>query len=66
MVEEHLDCSYAKANNLVEQFMQLGLVEEITGWQRNRRYRFKPYLALFEDEATGTPAPLSKEEEARG
>lgn len=33
---------------LQESFVALGLLEEMTGWQRNRRYRFKPYLALFE------------------
>ena len=45
LVEQHLDCSYVKANQLVEQFVQAGLLEETTGWKRNRRYRFKPYLA---------------------
>jgi len=48
MAEEHLDCSYAKANQLVEEFVKLELLEEVTGWQRNRRYRFRPYLVLFE------------------
>ena len=52
-VEKRLDCSYVKANNLVLQFVKLGLLEEITGWQRNRRFRFKAYLDLFD---TGTPA----------
>lgn len=28
------------------------LSEEMTGWQRNRRYHFEPYLASFEVEAT--------------
>ena len=51
-VEKRLDCSYVKANNLVLQFVKLGLLEEITGWQRNRRFRFKAYLDLFD---TGTP-----------
>jgi len=48
-----LGCSYVKANNLVLQFAKLGLLEETTGWQRNRRFRFKAYLDLFD---TGTPA----------
>jgi len=48
MVEQGLECSFAKANSLVKSFVALGLLEEMTGWQRNRRYRFKPYLALFE------------------
>ena len=48
LVERHLGCSYVTASKLVEQFVELGLLREITGWQRNRRYRYKPYLALFE------------------
>jgi hypothetical protein len=27
---------------------RLGLVQEITGWQRNWRYRYGPFLELFE------------------
>ncbi len=52
-VETRLDCSYVKANKLVLEFVKLGLLEETTGWQRNRRFRFKAYLDLFD---TGTPA----------
>jgi len=32
----------------------LKLLREITGQQRNRRYRYEPYLALFET----PPAPI--------
>ncbi len=48
LVEKRLDCSFATANKLVEQLVELGLVREMTGWQRNRRYRYDPYLALFD------------------
>ena len=48
LVEQHLQCSYVTARKLVEQFVELDLVRETTGWQRNRRYRYEPYLALFE------------------
>ncbi|MGD0092226.1 MAG: Fic family protein [Planctomycetota bacterium] len=48
MVEQHLACVYATANNLVGQFEALGLLKEMTGGQRNRRYRYESYLALFE------------------
>ena len=48
LVEQHLHCSYVTARKLVEQFVELDLVRETTGWQRNRRYRYEPYLALFE------------------
>jgi hypothetical protein len=42
-------CSFAKASQLIESFQrpELALVEETTGFSRNRRFRFKPYLDLF-------------------
>ena len=48
MVEQALSCSYGTAGKLVESFVQLGLLREITGGLRNRRFRYEPYLALFE------------------
>ena len=53
MVEQHLDCSYVKANKLVLQFEKHGLLGETTGWRRNRRYRFNPYMELFHSEPIG-------------
>ncbi len=53
MIEQHLDCSYVKANKLGLQFEKLGLLHETTGWRRNRRYRFTPYLDLFRSEPLG-------------
>lgn len=48
MVEQHLQCTFATASKLVEHGVSLGLLREVTGQQRNRRYRYEPYLALFE------------------
>ncbi len=48
LVEEHLQCAYVTASKTVEQFVELGVLREITGWQRNRLYRYEPYLALFQ------------------
>jgi Fic family protein len=48
MVEKKLGCAYVTAGKLVDQLTKLGLLKEITGRQRNRRYRYEPYLALFE------------------
>ena len=48
MVETRLECAYVTANKLVEQFVRLGFLEEMTGYQRNRRFRYAPYLALFQ------------------
>jgi len=46
--ERYLGCTYQTAAGLVDLFEELGLLEETTGQQRNRRYRYKPYLAVFE------------------
>jgi Fic family protein len=48
LVEEHIHCVFATADKLLKQFVDLGIVQEITGGQRNRRYEYSPYLALFE------------------
>ncbi len=48
MVKERLKCSFVTATKLVEQLEDLKLLRETTGWQRNRRYRYDPYLALFD------------------
>jgi len=57
MVEKRLDCTYATANKLLSQFQSLSLLKEMTGWQRNRRYKYEPYLALFESAGVGEAAP---------
>jgi Fic family protein len=49
LVEKRMDCSFATASKLVEQLAELKLLRETTGWQRNRRYRYDAYLALFDD-----------------
>lgn len=38
------------ANNLVARLEGIGLLREIAGYARNRRFRFDPYLKLFEDD----------------
>ncbi len=48
MVQNRLGCAFPTATKYVEQFAEEGLLRETTGFQRNRRYRFDPYLALFE------------------
>jgi len=48
-VASQLECSFAKASQLVSSFERPGLsiLEETTGFARNRKFRFKPYLDLF-------------------
>lgn len=48
-VRDWLELTPAGANNLVRRLEEIGLLREITGYARNRRFRFDPYLRLFED-----------------
>lgn len=48
MVERHLGCAYATAANLVSEFESLKILQEISGRQRNRLYRYESYLNLFD------------------
>lgn len=48
--EEVTGTSYAAANNLVAKLTELGLLYEITGRARNRRFRYEPYIRLFEED----------------
>jgi Fic family protein len=59
VVEKRLQSSYVTAGKLVDQLVELGMLREITGYQRNRRYRYEPYLALFE---TGIQLPAAEAE----
>lgn len=51
MVERHLKSSFVTASKLVDQLVKLEILRETTGGQRNRRYAYSPYLALFESSA---------------
>ena len=42
--------TYAAANNLVARLAELGVLAEMTGYARNRRFRYEPYVRLFTDE----------------
>jgi len=48
LVEQRLQCAFVTASRLLDQFAELGIVAEVTGGQRNRRYEYVPYLGLFE------------------
>jgi Fic family protein len=45
--------TYAAANSLVSRLTDLGVLSEMTGYARNRRFRYAPYIALFNDAAPG-------------
>jgi Fic family protein len=48
LVRDELKLSFATANKLVQQFVDLGILDEVTGRQRDRIFRFGNYLELFE------------------
>ncbi len=52
-VEGITGTSYAAANQLVKRLEGLGLLEEVTGQARNRRFRYAPYIRLFADDEGG-------------
>jgi Fic family protein len=41
--------SFVPANNLVAKLVKLGILEEMTGFSRNRRFRYAPYIRLLLD-----------------
>ncbi len=42
--------TYAAANQLVSRLVDAGVLSEMTGYARNRRFRYAPYIALFSEE----------------
>jgi Fic family protein len=48
---DYLGISYVRANVLIKEFSDLGVLNEITGGSRNRIFRFSPYIDLFADVA---------------
>ena len=46
-VESHLTVSFATASKLVRQLEEIGLLTEVTGGLRSRRFLYSPYVSLF-------------------
>ena len=46
-VQKMTGTTYAAANSLVSRLVKLGVLSEMTGYARNRRFRYAPYIALF-------------------
>ena len=42
--------TYPAANTLVARLVELGILIEMTGFARNRRFRYEPYVRLFTDD----------------
>lgn len=63
LVSSRIGVTFATANKLIGRFEDLGLVREITGQRRSRRFRYEPYLRLFHtgisDAGPGVPAQVT-------
>jgi Fic family protein len=46
-VIREISVSPPTAHSLLAEFVRLGILEEVTGYQRNRSFHFKPYLEIF-------------------
>ncbi len=49
-IEKLLGVTYPAANQIVEKLERIGILHEITGQSRNRRFRFDSYINLFDPE----------------
>lgn len=49
-VADLLDLKYYTANLLVQSLVDIGILKEITGWQRNRIFFFQSYFEVFRDD----------------
>jgi len=58
-VQKMTGTTYAAANNLVSRLVKLGVLSEMTGYARNRRFRYAPYIALFNEAGPGSGAAES-------
>jgi Fic family protein len=55
------DVTFPTANRLVARFEELGLLREVTGQRRARRFRYEPYLRLFDEPAVDAGASKASE-----
>lgn len=49
-VSSYLQISPSTANRLINQFIELQILTELTGYKRNRKYIFKEYFNIFQRE----------------
>lgn len=49
-VQELIGTTYPAANDLVAKFVESGILDEITGQARNRRFRYERYISLFHEQ----------------
>jgi Fic family protein len=49
-VQKQTGTTYAAANVLVGRLVDIGVLKEMTGYARNRRFRYDAYVRLFADD----------------
>ena len=52
--------TYPAANAVVSRLVEIGVLEEVTGFARNRRFRYAPYIALFTEESSPIRGPAQR------
>jgi len=52
-IQDLIQTSYPAANNLIAQFVRHGVLSEMTGQKRNRRFIYRDYIDLFHDAREG-------------
>jgi len=53
-VASFLEISQSTANRFINNLVELGILEELTGYKRNRKFIFKEYFDIFQRESTNT------------
>ncbi len=48
-VQDLIGTTFAGANQIVQRMTAIGILKEITGNARHRRFRYEPYVRLFDD-----------------
>jgi Fic family protein len=62
LVMQALAVSVPTAHKLLQSFEDLGVLTEITGYRRNRLFRYGPYLALFDEPTAAADEPVEVQE----
>lgn len=61
LVKDKLGIAFVTASKLVDQLVNLGILQEITGRRRDRVFIHGPYVGLFQDEPPGA-SPIQLDE----
>ncbi len=61
LVATHLDVTGVTASRIVEHLTAIGLLDEISGRQRNRVYRYTPYWRVFQNDVVDTVPSIPRD-----